>query len=68
MAVAVDEVVAMVVVAVAAIVMAMEAEMAQGSVTKATSNVLSVTPMDTMPTSVQGEEGRGGASCQEGGL
>ena len=53
MAVAVDGVVATAVEAVGVAVMAMVAEMARGSVTKATSSVLSATPMDTMPTGVQ---------------
>jgi hypothetical protein len=52
MVVAVDGVMAVAVEAVDAATMAMVAEMARGSVIKATSSVLSVTPMDTMPTSV----------------
>jgi len=53
MVVVVDGVVAAAVEAVGTAVMAMVAEMARGSVTKATSSVLSATPMDTMPTGVQ---------------
>ena len=53
MVVVVDGVVAAAMEAVGAAVMSMVAEMARGSVTKATSSALNVTPMDTMPTGVQ---------------